>query len=515
MPLAKYVLSATLTCAVLPGCTGGHQEVLGAGTPTGGPFNHGVDAGGTGAPDSPLARICENAVWLSGPATAPAGAVTVPAGDNSGLSAALSAASTTFWFAPGVHTLGSDEFAQIIPGDNSSFVGAPGAVIDGQGTNRYAFTQHAVGVRIAYLEIRAFVSPNNEGVVNHDGGTGWAMEYNYMHDNSGAAVFVSNDNVLRYNCLRDNGQYGFQGIGPGGGGSGQNLTIDHNEIAHNDTADLEHVGSGCGCSGGAKFWDVNGAVITNNWIHDNLNAGLWIDTDNRNFVIEDNYFDNNYAEAIFYEISYNAQIRNNSFVRNALGKGGEFAARNDSFPVAAIYISESGGDDRVPGTPTIEIANNYFEDNWSGVTLWEDADRYCGSTNNVNTYCTLVSSGATVSTCVQPGIASPPLYDDCRWRTQNANVHHNEFHLIAANIGCSSSYCARQAIISNAGSLSGSPYRNGVVEDAITLHQNNHFAANRYFGPWRFMAHDTGLELDFATWRASPYGQDDGSTLDP
>jgi hypothetical protein len=202
-------------------------------------------------------------------------------------------------------------------------------------------------------------------------------------------------------------------------------------------------------------------------------------------------------------------------VRNALGKGGEFAARSDNFPVAAVYVSESGGDSRVPGTPTLEIAGNYFEDNWSGVTLWEDADRYCGSPNNANTYCTLVSSSATITTCVQPGIASAPLYDDCRWKTQNVSVKDNEFHLDPANIGCSNSYCARQAMISNTGSVSGSPYTGTVVEDAVTLHQNNHFANNRYFGPWRFMAHDTGVELDFSAWQAASYGQDVGSTLTP
>ena len=443
-------------------------------------------------------------------------AVTIPAGDNSSLSQTLGTASTTFWFAPGVHTLGTDEYAQIIPGNDATFLGAAGAILDGQGLNRYAFTQHATGVRIAYLEIRNFVSPNDEGVVNHDGGAGWTMEYNYVHDNTGAGVFVSDDNVLRYSCIRDNGQYGFQGIGPGGGGSAHNLTIDHNEIAHNDTSDLEHVGSGCGCSGGAKFWDVEGAVITNNWVHDNLNVGLWADTNDRHFVFEGNYFENNYSEAVIYEISYNVQIRNNTFERNAIGKGSEFAARGDEFPVAAVYISESGGDARLPGTPTVEILSNFFEDNWSGVTLWEDANRYCGSSGNTSTgYCTLVSSSATLTTCVQPGIASTPLYDDCRWKTQNVSVKGNEFHVAPGNIGCSNSYCARQALISNTGTLNGSPYQGSVIEDAIAFSQSNQFADNMYFGPWRFMPHDTGVEVSLSAWQASPYGQDNGSTLTP
>ena len=230
--------------------TGGHPATggtsnAGGESATGGALAGGTDstgastsaAGGStsaaGAPSAPPAPICDNTKLLSGPVAAPTGATTVPAGDNSTLT--FGTPNETFWFAPGVHTLGNDQFSQIIPGNNATFIGAPGAIIDGQGINRYAFTQHATGVRVAYLEIRNFVSPNDEGVVNHDGGLGWLMEYNYMHDNQGAAAFVSTNNVLRYNCIRDNGQYGFQGIGPGGGGSGLNLTIDHNEVVHNDT----------------------------------------------------------------------------------------------------------------------------------------------------------------------------------------------------------------------------------------------------------------------------------------
>ena len=426
-------------------------------------------------PTTPPAKICDSPLLLGGPMTAPGQAIEVAAGDNSTIN--FGRAGVTYWFAPGVHTLGTGRLSQIIPGDNATFIGAPGAIIDGQNVNAYAFTQHAVNVRIAYLEIRNFVSPNNEGVVNHDGGEGWVMEYNYMHHNGGAAVFVSSRNVLRYNCLRDNRQYGFQGIGPGGGGAAVGITLDHNEIARNDTG----VGGGCGCSGGGKFWDVNGAVVTNNWVHDNLSVGLWADTNNRNFLFEGNYLENNYGEAIIYEISYNAQIRRNTLKRNALGKGGEFAARNDNFPVAAIYISEAGGDSRVPGTPTVEIGGNYFENNWGGVTLWENADRFCNSPANTSTsYCTLVSPGATRTSCAQPGIATAPLYDDCRWKTQNVEVYQNEFHLTPANIGCTNDFCARQALLSNRGtSPSWSPYLGTSISNAITFSQNNRFRNNR------------------------------------
>jgi len=54
---------------------------------------------GTG-PSSPPARICGNAGILGGgPTSAPAGAVTVPAGSNASVD--FSQAHTTYWFAPG------------------------------------------------------------------------------------------------------------------------------------------------------------------------------------------------------------------------------------------------------------------------------------------------------------------------------------------------------------------------------------------------------------------------------
>ena len=60
----------------------------------------------------------------------------------------------------------------------------------------------------------------------------------------------------------------------------------NNEIVGND-ADLHP--ADCGCAGGVKFWAVNGATVTNNYVHDNHGVGLWADTNNVGFDIENNY----------------------------------------------------------------------------------------------------------------------------------------------------------------------------------------------------------------------------------
>ena len=240
--------------------------------------------------------------------------VDLPAGDNSGVIGQKLAANTTYFFEAGVHTLGGGEFSQIIPAKNDTFVGAPGAILDGQNQNAYAFTQHATGVTIEFLEIRHFVSPLDQGVVNHDAGAHWVMEHNYMHDNGGAALILGDDNTARYNCLDHNAQYGFQIFG-------DTVTASFNEISHNDSANVESSNPGCGCSGGMKAWGAKNVVLDHNWVHDNLNVGLWVDTNNVGFDISHNQITDNTAEAIIYETSYNFHITNNYIARNDWVKG--------------------------------------------------------------------------------------------------------------------------------------------------------------------------------------------------
>src|SRR5712691_12524926 len=111
-------------------------------------------------PASPPVRVCGNdSILRHGPPSPPRGAVIVPAGDDSRTVIAQGwtiRPDTTYWFAPGIHTLGTDPFAQIEPQDGDTFVGAPGAILDGQSKNRYAFAGRASNVIIKYLTVKAF-----------------------------------------------------------------------------------------------------------------------------------------------------------------------------------------------------------------------------------------------------------------------------------------------------------------------------------------------------------------------
>ena len=397
-PRLKWILLAVLVVdAVVVGSLVAANMASGAKPMPAGPTAQIQPKAGTG-PLSPPARICGNAAILGGgPTSAPAGAVTVAAGSNAGVD--FSQAHTTYWFAPGLHTLGSGQYTQIIPGPGSTYVGAPGAILDGRQDNLYAFGGSATGVTISYLTVQNFGGEGenqDQGVVNVNSASGWTVDHTTLKDNAGAAIMLGSHNTLSHDCLADNQQYGFNAYSPNGP---VDLVLKNNEIAGNDTYNWEAHSPDCGCTGGGKFWDVKNAVIENNWIHDNHSVGLWADTNNRGFEFRNNYISGNYDYGLIYEISYNAVIEQNTFARNGLKSG----PKGHGFPTSAIYISESGSDHRVRGNfgSTFVIAKNSFIDNWGGVILWENADRFCNSPANTSSgTCTLADpSVATIKSC--------------------------------------------------------------------------------------------------------------------
>ena len=515
-PRLKWILLAVLAVdVVVVGSLVAANMASGAKPMPAGPTAQIQPKAGTG-PLSPPARICGNAAILGGgPTSAPAGAVTVAAGSNAGVD--FSQAHTTYWFAPGVHTLGSGQYTQIIPGRGSTYVGAPGAILDGRQDNLYAFGGSATGVTISYLTVQNFGGEGenqDQGVVNVNSASGWTVDHTTLKDNAGAAIMLGSHNTLSHDCLADNQQYGFNAYSPNGP---VDLVLKNNEIAGNDTYNWEAHSPDCGCTGGGKFWDVKNAVIENNWIHDNHSVGLWADTNNRGFEFRNNYISGNYDYGLIYEISYNAVIEQNTFVRNGLKSG----PKGHGFPTSAIYISESGSDHRVRGDfgSTFVIAKNSFIDNWGGVILWENADRFCNSPANTSSgTCTLVDpSVATIKSCNSAKINQQPYYDDCRWKTQNVLVEDNLFSFKPSDIGPSctpANDCGFQGVFSEYGTYpKWSPYQKTTVEQQITYDQNNHFRANTYVGPWVFMVYEQGNVVNWAQWQGKPYQQDKGSTL--
>jgi parallel beta-helix repeat protein len=472
-------------------------------------------AAGAGKPT----RVC-GTLLLDGPSTRPHGAKVVRTTQDLPNLVDRSAPGTTFYLLPGVHTFGDDQFDQIGPKDGDTFIGAPGAVVDGRGVNRYAFGGDAERVTISYLTIQDFgrgIDDNNgEGVVNHDQGNDWYVHHTTITRNAGAGLFLSDGSRAVRNCLLDNGEYGFSSFEFGGV---ENIVLRGNEIAGNNAADWESISPGCGCSGGGKFWDTRNAKVVDNYVHHNHGAGLWADTNDVGFLFEGNYISDNDGEGIFYEISYNATIRRNTFLRNGWKIGRAEGA--EQLPLAAIYLSEAGSDVRAGQLygRHLRIAGNRFIDNWAGIMAWENPDRFAGSpVNSSSGYSTLVNPKvATVENCSDPDlIGTDPYFDDCRWKTQHLRVVNNEFTFDPTHIpGCVASLgCGFMGLASNVGTVPDwSPYQGYVVPDNISLHQDNVWRNNVYAGPWRFVIRQLGSgQVSWRGWRSAPWHQDAGST---
>ncbi|MFE6158069.1 right-handed parallel beta-helix repeat-containing protein [Streptomyces sp. NPDC056486] len=501
LPVAAFALLAATGCESASDAPAGSSGVPSS---SGAPSESGARS---------VARVC--AEPATGPAKAPKGAVTIDPKVVNDLAAKTKSSppNTTFWLRPGKHRLEPARYAQVLPKKGDRYLGAPGAVLDGRKKNQYAFGGAARDVTIRHLTVQNFVAPHDEGVVNNASSDGWVIEHSTIQKNSGAGMMAGARQQVRANCLRDNGQYGMNAYKDGD--SIRGLVVEDNEIVGNNTGDWERRKPGCGCTGGIKFWAVDGADIRGNWVHDNRGSGLWADNNNNDFRIEKNVLEANDGAALMYETSYNAVIRNNTIRRNNWVEGRKYADRGDNFPYATVYVSESGGEPRVKArTDKIEIYRNVLEDNWSGITLWENADRFCNSPANTSTgECTLLVKDT--DRCARPAITEAPLYADCRWKTQRVDIHHNRFLLDASVVKCTDE-CGLMAVLANYGTYpKWSPYKGKRVGEAITLKQHNRWHDNVYRGPWSFVATNTDQKLDSGQWQGTPYQQDADSTFDP
>jgi parallel beta-helix repeat protein len=367
---------------------------------------------------------------------------------------------TVYFFEPGTFVLQGG----IQTGVNSAYIGgyttgAGKAIIDGlnggtaTGLGANGFGASKAGTLNAdqtyeYLTLQNFGSNKNDSVIGDEAGAEWDQgntykyntigpnEYGYVgtgvppsHStfttpglSAGYAIDGSSNTTIQYNCLDHNGQGAFNMSGLG-------LNVSNNEISYNGLAIYPDTGgsggspNACGCSGGGKMGYTLNATVDNNYVHDNYNAGIWLDFDHSGADISGNYLSSNWGAGIAYEASYNANITDNTLVGNEWasngpwphGYNGGLCGNTDcavgggaqggfyGFPEATISIANSGGNpnlDAVPvpntipvtGCPTncvvhsryvgqLLVENNVLIDNFGGVALFTDTDRYPGNIN--------------------------------------------------------------------------------------------------------------------------------------
>ena len=90
-------------------------------------------------------------------------------------------------------------------------------------------------------------------------------------------------------------------------------------------------------------------TVTGNYVHNNIDSpGIWMDTDNAGFLVKGNYISGNDGEGLMYEISYNADIIDNTFVDNAIAA---VRATKASRPVPFTSANRAATRRSARGTP--------------------------------------------------------------------------------------------------------------------------------------------------------------------
>lgn len=304
--------------------------------------------------------------------TGPRGVILHP-GDNIQAAVDSHAAGTKFYLTAGTYAR-----QHIVAKDGDTFLGAKGAILDGQNTTVRAFDGSASNVTIQNLEIKNYKAGFQDAPIYAVDGSGWQVLHNNIHDNAGVGILFKDNILVRYNQINHNAEMGF------GSDGGVGIRVLDNEVAFNNFAN-QFSGDE---DGGSKLWDTEGAVVSHNYVHDNHGPGLWDDFNNNNTTYSYNRIEDNLAMGIHHEIGYNASIINNWVEGNGIP--------NDLWAQgwlwnAQIDVAASGG------TKTV-IANNYVKSSatGNGIALIQqdrtnsDADMGPWDVKNVNVHDNLI-----------------------------------------------------------------------------------------------------------------------------
>ena len=385
--------------------------------------------------------------------------VVIAAGDNNEAagSGAYEGTRTLYYFAPGTHRIDL-----LYAGNHNAYIGGytpdmgkavldgvdGGTGGDGQGGANLVRSKASSGDRTyntwMYLTIQNYASSVNSAVMGNVNGGGAAVgdiyryntigpnQYGYRGEDKvpaqgqssggGYGINLSDHTMIEHNCLTENAQGGFNGWGV-------DITISDNEVSNNglglypDTSGPGASPHACGCSGGGKLTASTNATLQRNYVHDNYNAGIWLDFNNTGADISLNYIESNWGTGIFYEASYNAHITDNTLVGNGWASNGPWpkglggrlcfgdvdctigegpiTGAGGRFPYSAIYVANSGGNPNITAVEDeagsthasrfpdeVVVRGNVLTDNFGGVNVYTDTDRYPDGVNN-NSACSV------------------------------------------------------------------------------------------------------------------------------
>jgi parallel beta-helix repeat protein len=238
-----------------------------------------------------------------------------------------------------VFCLGAGTFARqsVQPKAGQRFIGARGSagqrlsVLDGQGVT-YAFTGAAANVVIQGIVVQNYHPPLSDPAIFGYHATGWRVIDNEITRNApGSGTNVWSGWVVRKNWIHHNGETGVVGLADAIGG-----VVDSNEISYNN---LSGGSANEGTTGGLKAVRQTNLTIRGNFVHHNVNKGLWCDYCGTGNVIRGNRVEDNTGIGIYIEVSHSATVDRNTVLRNGSGgRGGIWIDNSDHVEVTSNTV---------------------------------------------------------------------------------------------------------------------------------------------------------------------------------
>jgi parallel beta-helix repeat protein len=301
----------------------------------------GVELCGNGVDDDGDGQIDENPPCMPPQPTGrgPQATIICPAGSRDvfpgqSLQEALDA-SASVCVRAGIHAI----VHPVVPRSGTTITGEYGAILDGASLQASA-DHHAIIyahlVDVDDVTLRNLVIRNSPQRCVHafyQWSDRWVVEHNEI-TGCRSGISLANASTLRRNSIHHNNGDSQGGLIPNGGYIGSNIRdslIEDNEISDNGRIQ--------------KVLLTTNVTFRNNDLRHNGN-GIWYDGDNQGAIIEGNTIEDSLEHGIFYEISGQGVIR-----QNTIRRAGD----------SCLFISTSRD---------LEIAGNTCEDNWRGINLF-------------------------------------------------------------------------------------------------------------------------------------------------
>jgi hypothetical protein len=250
-------------------------------------------------------------------------------------------AGTTFCLAAG--TWSNPVFT---PKSNDHFIGAGAGktILDGTGTAGQmtdGWDAGVTGVVIDGVTVTGYQANNigtaacasGGGLPQVTTGNGWIIRNSTFQNSGCIGVFIDGSATLRNNRFTNHQK------SVNIPGAGTAILVQGNEIDNNNQGHYaqNNTPAGIKCYAGPGWPSIQTVSILNNYVHDNVATGIWLDTNIKNATVQGNTIINNAVYGVHYEASPGPC----GISHNVINGNGTGPFYSQEFPGMSIYISTS------------------------------------------------------------------------------------------------------------------------------------------------------------------------------